>query len=128
MGMTDSSFQECPDTGRSTTAYKTFYRGCLVDQNSSVPVPVALSSAEAEYIGAANAATSLAHHRELTYNLEHKGTKDYDPEQVHGEVPSLILVDNQATVAMSKNYEVSKKNRHIRTPFHHFRYQGFKKK
>ena len=41
------------------------------------------------------------------------GTKEYDPERVHGEIPSLILVDNQATVAMSKNYKVGKKNRHI---------------
>ena len=88
MGMTDSSFQDCPDTGRSTTAYKTFYRGSLVDQNSSVPVPVALSSAEAEYMGAANSATSLAHYRELTYDLENMRTKEYDPEQVHGEGPS----------------------------------------
>ena len=127
MGMTDSSFQDCPDTGRSTTAYKTFYRGSLVDQNSSVPVPVALSSAEAEYMGAANAATSLAHHRELTYDLENMGTKEYDPEQVHGEVPSLILVDNQATVAMSNNYKVSKKNRHIARRYHYVK-QGVKTK
>ena len=67
-------------------------------------MPVALSSAEAEYMVAANAATSLAHHRELMYDLEYMGTNEYDPDQVHGEVPSLILIDNQATVAMSKNY------------------------
>ena len=70
-------------------------------------------------MGAANAATSLAHHRELIYDLEHMGTKDYDPEQVHGEVPSLVLVDNQATVDMSKNYKVSKKNRHIARRYHY---------
>ena len=127
MGMTDSSFQDCPDTGRSTTAYKTFYRGSLVDQNSSVPVPVALSSAEAEYMGAANAATSLEHHRELTYDLEYMGTKKYDPKQVHREVTSLILVDNQAKVAMSKNYKVSKKNRHVARRYHYVT-QGVKTK
>ena len=70
-------------------------------------------------MGAANAATSLAHHRELTYDLEYMGTKEYDPEQVHGEVPSWILVDNQSTVARSKNYKVSKKNRHIARRYHY---------
>ena len=127
MGMTDSSFQDCPDTGRSTTAYKIFYRGGLVDQNSSVPVPLAQSSAEAEFMGATNAGTSLANHRELTYDLEYMGTKDYDPEQVHGKVPLLILIDNQATVAMSKNFKVSKKNRHIARRYHYVK-QGVKTK
>ena len=78
-------------------------------------------------MGAANAATSLAHHRELTYDLEYMGTNDYDPEQVHGEVPSLILVDNQATVVMSKNYKVSKKNSHIARRYHYVK-QGVKTK
>ena len=63
VGMTDSSFQDCPDTGRSTTGYKVFYRGSMCEANSSVPVPVAMSSAEAEYMGASNAATTLAHFR-----------------------------------------------------------------
>ena len=109
MSMTDSSFQDCPDTGRSTTAHKTYYKGSLVDQNSSVPVPVTMSSAEAEYVGAANAATALAQHRELIYDLEYMGTKKYDLTQVHNQIPSLILTDNKATTAMSQNYKVTKK-------------------
>ena len=48
--MSDTSFQDCPDTGRSTTGYKVFIRGSLCEANSSVPGPVALSSAEAEYM------------------------------------------------------------------------------
>ena len=56
-----------------------------------------------------------------------QGTNEYDPEQVHGEVPSLILVDNQATVAMSKNYKVSKKNRYIGRRYHYVK-QGVKTK
>ena len=125
MAMTDSSFQDCPDTGRSTIAYKIFYKGSLVDQNSSVPVPVAMSSAEAEYMGSANAATALAHHRELIYDLEYMGTKDYDIKLVHSQIPSLILTDNQATKAMSQNYKVTKKNRHIARRFHYVK-QGVK--
>jgi hypothetical protein len=119
IGMTDSSFQDCPDTGRSTTGYKIFHRGSLCDANSSVPVPVAMSSAEAEYMGASNAATALAHFRELIYDMEYLGTPEFDPMQVHGEAPSLMLIDNQATVAMSRNYKISKKNRHIARRYHY---------
>jgi hypothetical protein len=123
--MTDSSFQDCPDTGRSTCGYKYFYRGSLCDANSSMPVPVAMSSAEAEYNGASNAGTAAAHFRELIYDLKYLGTKEFDSNQVHGEIPSLILVDNQATVAMGKNYKVTKKNRHIARRYHYVK-QGVK--
>ena len=50
---------------------------------------------------------TVGNDRNLRPFIEYMGTKDYDPEQVHGEVPSLVLVDNQAPVAMSKNYKVS---------------------
>ena len=90
-----------------------------------MPVPVAMSSAEAEYNGASNAGTTAAHFRELIYDLKYLGTKEFDAKQVHGEVPSLILVDNQATVAMGKNYKVTKKNRHIARRYHYVK-QGVK--
>ena len=117
--MSDSSFQDCPDTGRSTSGYKLFYRGSLMEAESSMPVPVAQSSAEAEYMGGCKGALALAHMRELTYDLEFLGTKTYDTNMVHGEVPSLLLVDNQATVAMSKSYKITKKNRHIARRYHY---------
>ena len=51
--------------------------------------------------------------------MEYLGTKNFDRTQVHGEIPTIILVDNQATVAMSKNYKVGKKNRHIARRYHY---------
>ncbi|MGH7954479.1 MAG: hypothetical protein ACREOZ_00810, partial [Gloeomargaritales cyanobacterium] len=45
----DSSWQDCPDSGRSTGSYIIFYQGGVVDHSSFVPDPVALSSGEAEY-------------------------------------------------------------------------------
>ena len=125
LAFSDSSFQDCPDTGRSTTAFKIFYRGSLCDANSSTPVPVAMSSAEAEYMGASNAAMTLAHFRELLYDMENMGKEDYDATKIHGQVPTLLLTDNAATVAMSKNYKVTKKNRHIARRFHYVK-QGSK--
>ena len=46
MGFSDSSWQDCPDTGRSTGAYIIFYKCGLIDHGTYVPGPVAQSSAE----------------------------------------------------------------------------------
>ena len=49
MDFSDSSWQHCPDTGRSTGAYNIFYRGGPLDNGTHVSGPVAQSSAESEY-------------------------------------------------------------------------------
>ena len=41
----DSSWQDFPDTGRSTGVYIIFYQGGPIDHGTHVPVPVAQSSA-----------------------------------------------------------------------------------
>ena len=127
VAFTDSSWQDCPDTGRSTTGFKIFVQGGLVDAQSTMPVPVALSSAEAEYMGACNAGAMLSHLRELKYDFEYLGTQAYDLEGTTESIPSIVLVDNQATVRMSKNYKVTGKNRHIGRRWHFVR-QGVKNK
>ena len=53
---TDASWQDCPDTARSTIGYEVFYNGALIEANSSLPTPVAMSSAESEYLAACNGA------------------------------------------------------------------------
>ena len=49
MPFSDSSWQDCPDTGRSTGAYIVFYQCGPIDHGTHVPGPVAQSSAEREY-------------------------------------------------------------------------------
>ena len=49
MDFSDSSWKDCPYTGRSTGAYILFYQGGPIDHGTHVPVPVAQSSAEIEY-------------------------------------------------------------------------------
>ena len=49
----DSSWNDCVGTGRSTGGHITFIQGGAVDYGSHLPVPVAMSSGEAEYISAA---------------------------------------------------------------------------
>ena len=46
MAFSDSSWQDFPDTGRSTGAYIIFYQGEPIDHGTHVPVPVAISSVE----------------------------------------------------------------------------------
>ena len=47
---TDSSWDDDFNTSRSTGGYIIFYQGGVVDHSSNMPIPVAMSSAEAEYI------------------------------------------------------------------------------
>ena len=61
----DFSWQDFPDTGRSTGAYIIFYQGDSIDNGTHVPVPVAQSSAESEYNSACTAGMALAHFRAL---------------------------------------------------------------
>ena len=74
---TDSSWQDCPDTGRSTSGRISTINGGAVDHGSRVPVPVAMSTGEAEYLGAGNACMSAAHLRMLLYDLQKLGTKEH---------------------------------------------------
>jgi hypothetical protein len=46
---TDSSFQDCPDTSRSTGGYITFMQGAAVQAVRTTPTIVSQSTCEAEY-------------------------------------------------------------------------------
>ena len=60
MAFSDSSWQDFPDTGRSTGAYIIFYQGKPIYYGTHVPGPVAQSSAESEYNAACTAGMVLA--------------------------------------------------------------------
>ena len=49
MDFSDSSCQDCPDTGRSTGAYIIFYQGRPIDHGTPVPGTVAQSISESDY-------------------------------------------------------------------------------
>ena len=69
MNFSDSSQQDCPDTGRSTGAYIIFDKGGPIDHGTHVPGPVAQSSAEIEYNAACTAGMDLVHFRMLVHKL-----------------------------------------------------------
>ena len=122
LAFSDASWQDCPDTGRSTVGHLIFYQGGLIAANSHVPLPVSMSSAEAEYMAACAACMTSAIIRSLLYDIRYLGTPEYDA--YHDPVkfrPSILCVDNAATIAMSKSPKLTKKTRHIARHFHFVR-------
>ncbi len=126
MAFSDASWQDCPDTGRSTIGYITVYQGGVIAANSTVPTPVAMSSAEAEYMGACAAAMNTSIIRGLLYDMRYLGTKDYKMVEDKIEFQPAICVDNAAAVAMSQSPKLTKKTRHIARHFHFVR-EGVKR-
>ena len=115
MAFSDSSWQDCPDTGRSTGAYIIFYQGGPIDHGTHVPGPVAQSSAESEYNAACTAGMDLAHFRMLIHELLNE-----DPYMVPKEVP-LIVLDSKSAMCMAKNGSNTKHTRHIARRMHFVR-------
>ena len=72
MAFSDSSWQDCPDTGRITGAYIIFYQVGPIDHGTHVPGPVSQSSAESEYNGECTAGMALAHFRMLIHEFLNK--------------------------------------------------------
>ena len=86
MDFSDSIWQDCPETGRSTGAYIIFSQGGTIDHGTHVPGPVAQPSAESEYNAACTAGMALAHLRMLVHELLKE-----DPDMVPKEAPLIVL-------------------------------------
>ena len=86
MDFFDYSWQDYPDTGRSTGSCIIFYQGGQIDHDTHVTGPVAQSSAESEYNSACTTGMVLSHFRMLINEL-----LDKDPDIVPEEAPLIIL-------------------------------------
>ena len=115
MAFSDSSWQDFPDTGRSTGAYIIFYKGGPIDHGTHVTGPVAQSSAESEYNAACTVGMALAHFRMLVHELLNE-----DPDMVPKEAP-LIVLDSKSAMCMAKNGKDTKHTRHISRIMHFVR-------
>ncbi|MGH7954596.1 MAG: reverse transcriptase domain-containing protein, partial [Gloeomargaritales cyanobacterium] len=112
----DSSWQDCPDTARSTGSYLIFYQGGVIDHSTFVPDPVAMSSGEAEYSAACVTCMATAHLRMLTNEMT--TLENSDPAD---QEPVTIILDNQAAISMSKTLKDTKRTRHIDRRVHYVR-------
>jgi hypothetical protein len=109
---TDSSWDDDFDTSRSTGGYIIFYQGGVVDHSSNMPIPVAMSSAEAEYNEACLACMATGNMHMTLNHIEgiQEGSKD--------DLPVDIFMDNKSAVDMSVSFKDTKNARHIRRRFH----------
>jgi hypothetical protein len=110
--MSDSSWNDDPDHGRSTGCYESFYQGGVVDHSSNMPDPVALSSAESEYNEACLACMATNHLAMMLDELEGNA----EPRM---GVP--ILLDSKSAIAMGNSFKDTKHTRHIMRRFHYVR-------
>ena len=115
MAFSDSCWQDCPYTGRSTGAYIIFYQGGPIDHGTHVTGPVSQSSAESEYNIVCTAGMALAHFRMLVHELLNE-----DPDMVPKEAP-LIVLDRKYAMCMAKNGRDTKHTRHIARRMHFVR-------
>ena len=118
---TDASWQDDVDTGRSTGGYIIFKSGGPIDHRCHLPVPIALSTGEAEYLAASVACTAAQHIRMMNYDLYHLTDQDYKPENTETYPASNIILDSAAAIAIAQLDKDTKRTRHILQRYHFVR-------
>jgi hypothetical protein len=103
---TDFSWQDCPDTSRSTGCYMLFCQGGIVDAASFVPNPIALSSS-------AFGVTAVQHVRQLF-------------QELHGLAPNTslsipLVMDSSSAIAIASKSHDTRHTRHIQRRVHFVR-------
>jgi hypothetical protein len=112
--MSDSSWNDDVDTGRSTGCFLIFYMGGIIDHSSNMPDPVALSSAEAEYNQACVATMALMHISMVLNNLE-----SLDENSERKNIP--LILDSSSAIAIGTSFKDTKHTRHIMRRYHFVR-------
>ena len=110
---TDSSWQDCPDTGRSTGAYILFHQGGIIDAGSFVPNPIAMSTAEAEYNALSQAMQHVINSRQIIQELY--GNRPDQPLSIP------FFCDSESAITMGNNQKDTKRTRHIQRRIHFVR-------
>ena len=118
----DASWQDCPDTGKSTGGKIITINGGAVDHGSQMPVPIAMSTGEAEYLGAGNACMSAAHIRMLIYDMHNLGSPEHSYTEPNSMPPAIIVLDSEAAMAMANSDRDTARTRHIARRYHYVRH------
>ena len=113
MLFTDSSWQDCPDTGRSTGGYYLYQQGGIVDGGCFLPTPVAMSSAEAEYNALAHAMQCTSNTRQVIHEIN--GNHPDSPLSIP------LFCDSQSALTIGENNKDTKRTRHIQRRVHYVR-------
>jgi hypothetical protein len=109
----DSSFQDCPDTARSTGGYLIFMQGAVVDLASFMPQIVPWSTCEAEY-STASLAVMAAFYVKKVYNELNGIDSDYD-------LTIPVGLDSQSAIDTANSHKETQRTRHFSRRFHFIR-------
>lgn len=107
-GYCDADYAGDLDTRRSTTGYVFIYGGAAITWQSRRQPTVAASTAEAEYMAAANAVKEALWLRKLCNDLQM--TEDTGA--------TLMYADNQSAITLLKNPITSMRSKHIDVAYH----------
>jgi hypothetical protein len=111
-GYVDANHARCPDTRRSRYGGILMMNNGPVDWKSKMESIVALSSMEAEYIGACEIVRLIAWMRQCLKELN----KD-------NEGPVELMIDNKSAKILAEEYMIQNKSKHIDTKYHYIREQ-----
>jgi len=106
-GYADTSYGNADDR-RSITGYVFLARNGAITWCSRKQISIALSSTEAEYVALSKAAQEACWLRSLYSELG----------LLQEAVPTLILGDNEGSIAMAKNPQFHKRSKHIAIRWH----------
>ena len=107
-GFSDSDWAGCVDTCRSTSGFVWIMSGGAVCWRSRLQSIVALSSTEAEYVGATPAVQEILWLRDLLCKLG-----------ISNSSPSVLNMDNRGAVSLTRGAGDSNRTKHIDIQ-HHF--------
>ena len=110
IGYSDSSHNVDLDDGRSTTGHLFYLNECLITWCSSKQETVALSSCEAEFMAATEAAKQAIWLQELLGEILEKESKKV-----------VIRLDNKSAIALTKNPVFHGRSKHIHKRYHFIR-------
>ena len=110
---TDSSWGDDPNDSRSTHGYIFLLAGGPIAWKSQKQHSVALSTAEAEYVGESHCSTMIEWFRGLLQELNIPGTMPTEP--------TAMYCDNQAAIGIAERAQFSKKTKHITIRYHYVR-------
>jgi hypothetical protein len=114
IAVSDSSFDDCPDTHRSTGGYMIHWQGGVVEGVSIMPPVLSVSVGEAEYCTAALAVMATSFHRKV-YN-EFIGRDADEPLTV------ALGLDSKAAIDIAMSPRETKKTKHIKRRYHYLRW------
>ena len=110
IGYSDSSHNTDPDDGRSTTGHLFCFGDTPITWCSQKQDTVALSSCEAEFMAATEAAKQAIWLQDLLSEITGRKAEK-----------TLIRVDNKSAIALAKNPVFHRRSKHIQKRFHFIR-------